>query len=104
MGMVKTRTLGMMQRKRVSDLRAGAGVTNKQLHETHKLGNEENKCEDEESEESVTKNFANDVAVEDAHDAKVSVTWGWAEIRIVGEQEQQEQDGRNCRRQGLPQR
>ena len=42
-------------------------MTNKQLHETHKLGNEENKCEDKESEEGVTKNFSNDVAVQDAH-------------------------------------
>ena len=45
------------------DLRTRAGVTDKQLHEPYELGNEEHKCENDESQEGVTYHFADDVAV-----------------------------------------
>ena len=51
------------------DLRAGTGVANEQLHQTDELRNEEDKGEDDESEERVAKNFADNVAVQYAHEA-----------------------------------
>jgi hypothetical protein len=44
-------------------------MTHEQLHQANQLGHEENERKYGESEECVTKNFTNDVAVEDAHDA-----------------------------------
>jgi len=45
-------------------------MTNKNLHEADKFGNEEDKSEDDEAEESVADDFAGDVAVENAHGAR----------------------------------
>jgi hypothetical protein len=44
-------------------------MTHKQLHQSNKLRHEENERKYGKSEECVTKNFTNDIAVEDAHDA-----------------------------------
>ena len=76
MGMVKTRTLGTMQRKSSGDLRAGAGVTNENLHEFDEFGNEEHESENEESEEGVADNFAGDITVEKAHGRKGECNMG----------------------------
>src|SRR3981081_2684990 len=54
-------------KKQLEDLAAGAGVAHEQLHEAHQLRDEENKGEDDESEERVTKNFADNVTVQYAH-------------------------------------
>ncbi|GAC1621412.1 MAG: hypothetical protein NVS9B13_12890 [Candidatus Acidiferrum sp.] len=50
-------------------MRSRTGVTNEKFHKPHELGNEENKGKDGESEESVAKDFAKDVPVQDAHGA-----------------------------------
>ena len=44
-------------------------MTDKQLHQLNKLGHKENECEYGESEECVSKNFTNNIAVQDAHNA-----------------------------------
>ena len=76
MGIVKTRRLGMMQRKRVSDLRGGTGMADEDLHEMDEFGDEEDEGENEEAEEGVASNFAGDVAVEDAHGEKGECNMG----------------------------
>ena len=45
-------------------------MADNQLHKTHKLRNEENEREDDEAKERMTKNFADDVAIQDAHERK----------------------------------
>jgi hypothetical protein len=40
----------------------------KQLHQPDQLGNKEDKREDHESQKCVAENFADDIAVQDAHD------------------------------------
>ncbi len=65
-----------MQRKRVSDLRAGTRVADEELHETDELGNEKNEGEDEEAKESVADDFTNNVAIEDAHGKKGQCNMG----------------------------
>jgi hypothetical protein len=44
-------------------------MTDKQLHQANQLGHEENERKYGDSEECVTKNFTNDIAVQDAHGA-----------------------------------
>ena len=44
-------------------------MAHEQRHEANKLWDEENEREYGKSEECVTKNFTNNIAVEDAHDA-----------------------------------
>jgi hypothetical protein len=61
MGSVNVKTAGKMHRK--------TGVADKQLHQLHQLRHEENECKYGDSEECVTKNFTNDIAVQDAHGA-----------------------------------
>lgn len=39
------------------------------FHQPHELGNKENKSEDNKTKECMTKNFANDVTIQDAHGA-----------------------------------
>ena len=56
-------------------------MTHKQRHQTHQLWDEENECEYGKSEECVTKNFTNNVAVEDAHDATRECSTGPQQIR-----------------------
>ena len=55
-------------KEKLENLSARAAVTHKQLHQANKLGHEENERKYGESEECVTKNFTNDIAVQDAHD------------------------------------
>ena len=45
-----------------------------------KLGDKENKCEDEEAEESVAYNFTDNVAIKDAHGAKGECNMGEEDI------------------------
>jgi hypothetical protein len=40
------------------------------FHKANELRNEKDKGEDNEAQERMTKNFANDIAVQDAHEAK----------------------------------
>jgi len=56
-------------KKELEDLGTRTAVTDKQLHQLNKLGHEENECKYGESEECVTKNFTNNIAVQDAHNA-----------------------------------
>ena len=58
------------------DLRAGTGVADEEFHEANEFGNEQNEGKNEEAEESVTYNFPNNVAIEDAHDAKRECNMG----------------------------
>lgn len=44
-------------------------MTDKQPHQSNQLGHEENESKYGDSEECVTKNFTNDIAVQDAHGA-----------------------------------
>jgi hypothetical protein len=44
-------------------------MANEKLHEPDKLWNEKDKSEDDEAEERMTKNFADDVTIQDAHEA-----------------------------------
>jgi len=44
-------------------------MTYKQLHQLNKLGHEENERKYGDSEECVTKDFTNDITVQDAHGA-----------------------------------
>lgn len=44
-------------------------MTDEQLHQQNKTWHEENESEYGESEEGVTKDLANDVAIQNAHDA-----------------------------------
>ncbi len=44
-------------------------MTHKQLHQADELRDEKDEGEDGKSEECVAKNFADDIAVQDAHDA-----------------------------------
>ncbi len=55
-------------KEKLENLNARAAVTHKQLHQAHKLRHEENECKYGESEECVTKNLTNDIAIQDAHD------------------------------------
>jgi hypothetical protein len=48
-------------------LAAGAAVPDKQRHQANELRNEKNKRENHESKEGMTENFADNVAVQDAH-------------------------------------
>lgn len=45
-------------------------MANEDLHELDELGNEENECEDEKSEEGMTGDFAGDVTIKKAHGEK----------------------------------
>ena len=45
-------------------------MPNKQGHNPHELRNKEDERENDEPEQSMTKNFADNVAVQDAHDAE----------------------------------
>ena len=58
------------------DLGAGAGVADEQLHQADEFGHEKYEGEDEESQESVADNFPNNIAIEDAHDAKRECNMG----------------------------
>jgi hypothetical protein len=44
-------------------------MADEKLHEADELRNEKDKREDNESQERMTKNFADDVAIQDAHEA-----------------------------------
>jgi hypothetical protein len=54
-------------------------MADEELHEANELGNEENEGKDEEAEEGVASYFASNIAVENAHGEKGSVTWGGRE-------------------------
>jgi hypothetical protein len=58
------------------DLRGRTGMTDENLHETDELGDEEDKREDEETEQGVTGDFAGNVTIEDAHEAKGECNMG----------------------------
>ena len=58
------------------DLRAGARVADEKFHEADQLGDEENESEDEEAKKCVANDFANNVAIEDAHDEKGQCNMG----------------------------
>ena len=45
-------------------------MTNQELHEPNQLWYEKYECEDDESEECMTENFADDITVKNAHGAK----------------------------------
>ena len=51
-------------------------MTDEELHEADKLGDEENESEDEKAKESVANDFTNNVAIEDAHDEKGQCNMG----------------------------
>ncbi len=44
-------------------------MAHKKLHKADKLGNKKDEREDNEAQERMTKNFANDVTIQDAHEA-----------------------------------
>ena len=46
-------------------------MPHQQFHQADELRNEKDKREDNEAQERMTKNFANDVAVKNAHEAKI---------------------------------
>jgi hypothetical protein len=50
-------------------LAAGSGVPHKQSHQANELRDKEDERENYKSKESMTKNFADNIAVQDAHDA-----------------------------------
>jgi hypothetical protein len=56
-------------------------MTDKQLHQANKLRHKENERKYGESEECVTKNFTNDIAVQDAHDANRECNTASARVR-----------------------
>jgi len=62
--------------EKFEDLRAGAGVADEELHKTNEFGYEEDEGEDQESEERVTEDFADNIAIEDAHEAKGECNMG----------------------------
>jgi len=62
--------------KESKELRAGTGVADEQLHQADELGYEENESEDEEAKKRVSDDFANNVAIEDAHDGKGQCNMG----------------------------
>ena len=45
-------------------------MAHQELHEPYQLRHEQHKCEDNQSEEGMTENFADDVAIQDAHETK----------------------------------
>ena len=45
-------------------------MADKKFHEPDQLGDEKNEGEDEEAKQSVTHDFTNNVAIQDAHDEK----------------------------------
>ena len=55
--------------KERQNLHAGTAVAHKQLHQPDQLRHEKDKSEDDKSEECVAENFADDIPVQDAHDA-----------------------------------
>ena len=65
------------------DLRAGAGVTNEELHQADELGDEQHEGEDEETQESVTYNFADNIAIEDAHGARGQCNMGGVRLAVT---------------------
>src|SRR5213596_2012643 len=67
-GTVNTNTAGKMDKER-QNLHAGTAVAHKQLHQPDQLRHEKDKSEDDKSEECVAENFADDIPVQDAHDA-----------------------------------
>ena len=44
-------------------------MPDEKFHEADKLGNKKDESEDNEAQERMTKNLANDVAIQDAHEA-----------------------------------
>ena len=44
-------------------------MAHKKLHQLHQFWHEKNEGEDDESKECVTENFADDIPIQDAHDA-----------------------------------
>jgi|HubBroStandDraft_6_1064221.scaffolds.fasta_scaffold01681_9 hypothetical protein len=60
-------------------------MADEEFHEADEFGYEENESEDEEAEEGVASNFANNIAVENAHGGeKGSVTWGGKRVESSG--------------------
>jgi len=51
-------------------------MADENLHETDELGNKEDKGENEETKQGVAGNFAGDVTIEDAHEAKGECNMG----------------------------
>ena len=45
-------------------------MTNQEFHEPNQLRHEKHECEDDKSEECMTENLADDIAVKNAHGAK----------------------------------
>jgi hypothetical protein len=60
---------GENAQKKLEDLGTRTAMTDEKLHQLNKLRHEKNESKYGESEECVTKNFTNDIAVEDAHGA-----------------------------------
>jgi hypothetical protein len=58
-------------------------MADNQFHQADKLRNEKDKREDNEAQERMTKNFADDVAIQDAHEAnaKCSMARGHERVR-----------------------
>src|SRR6266480_1741455 len=59
---------GEYAEKKLQNLHAGTAVPNKKLHQAHQLGHEKYKGKDDKPEKCVAENFADDIAVQDAHD------------------------------------
>lgn len=65
----KCKYAGEQTEEKSYELVAGAGMADEKLHKPDKLWNEKDKSEDDEAQERMTKNFADDVTIQDAHEA-----------------------------------
>ena len=67
-GIVNASTPGKMRQKQLRDLGPGAGMADEQRGQSHQLRYEKHKRENHEPKERMTKYFADDVAIQNAHD------------------------------------
>ena len=72
----KDKNAGDDAEEKQQDLRAGTRVAHEEFHQAHQLGHEQHEGEDEEAQEGVANDFANNVAIEDAHDEKGQCNMG----------------------------
>jgi hypothetical protein len=67
-GVVNAKTPGKNAEEQLRDLRARTAVPHEQRCQTDKLRNEENEGKNDKPKERMTKDFTDNVAVQDAHD------------------------------------
>jgi hypothetical protein len=65
----KNKNAGKQAKEQLENLASGTGMTDKKLHQADKLRNKKNKTKNDKPKDGVPEDFADDVAVQDAHGA-----------------------------------